>query len=126
MQAYDTRDYPLLCSVLDKDVAFRGALDPTWWTFSADEVIKRFRAPCTCTQYQADRQCGSSSQVSIEARIRPITIINTDLVLTPTAPLAYNKPNIASSTYAMDAGYFEMIAKPNTHGVRTAGQYELF
>lgn len=127
IQAYDTRDYPLFCSVLDKDVAFRGALDPARWTFTADEVIKRFRAPCTCTEYQLDPKCGTSTHVSIEAHLGPFTIVNTNLVLTPAAPPATdNDQDISKATYAMDVGNFLMAPKANSDGVLTAGHYELF
>jgi hypothetical protein len=120
-EAYDMQDYPKFCAVLDKDAAFRGAL-VNQWTFTADQIIKRFKAPCTCTEYAKNPKCRADRTQPM--KVTPFTIGSTTIALTPASPaVGSNSNSPADSNYAMDSGAFEMLKKPGGNGVTTTGRY---
>jgi hypothetical protein len=120
-EAYDTQNYPKFCAVLDKDAAFRGAL-VNYWTFTADQIIKRFKAPCTCTEYANNPKCGAG-RINV-MKVTPFTIGSTTIELKPAAPaIETNSRSPGDPRYAMDAGAFDMLRKTNTTGVTTTGHY---
>jgi hypothetical protein len=121
VHAYDTQDYPKFCSVLDQNAVFRGALSNTW-TFTADAIIKRFKAPCTCTEYAKNPKCTAGAEQALN--VTPFTIGSTTITLGPAAPaIGSNSSAPADSIYAMDSGAFEMLKKPGGTGVTTTGTY---
>ncbi len=117
--AYNTQNYPEFCSMIDPNAAYRGAL-LNQWTFTADQIVKRFKAPCTCTEYATNPKCGLTETL----HVTPMTIGPTTLVLAPAAPATGTNSNSpGDSSYAMDSGIFTMQAKPGKNGVTTTGSY---